>query len=62
MHCRFVHHGGLAHELDAFDAHPSRLQAYPEYCRSMINSAPDSFKTALVDLEKRHGKVRCREG
>jgi hypothetical protein len=33
-------------------------QAYPEYSRSIINNANQQFKSALVDLEARYGKVR----
>jgi hypothetical protein len=31
--------------------------AYPEYCRSVINSSSVSFKVALSDIEKKHGKL-----
>lgn len=31
--------------------------AYPEYCRGVINTASTTFKVALSDLEKRHGRL-----
>ncbi|GAX79700.1 hypothetical protein CEUSTIGMA_g7141.t1 [Chlamydomonas eustigma] len=31
--------------------------AYPEYSRSIINNATPQFKSALVDLEARYGKI-----
>ena len=40
----------------------SLWQAYPEYSRFVINTAPLQFKNALVQLETKHGKVGDHSG
>lgn len=42
----------------AVDCDAVWLQSYPEFCRSAFDTADDSVREAVVEMERRYGKVR----
>lgn len=51
-------YGGTALVQCGLFATRAAAQAYPEFCRAMIDKCPVSYRIAQAEMEKKYGKVR----